>query len=134
MSEKYAISPRDHTSAAGLIPASTACSGAPQPSVRTTIEARPKVALSCLATPKSSTFTRHGARGSERWRKTFSGLRSRCTMPRSWAAPTPWQSSRKKRAKSLGDKGPCARTWASRVSPWSSSMVIQGTPSVTSES
>ena len=74
-----------------------------------------------LAMPKSSTFTK-SVPSFRRSTKTFSGFRSRWTMPRWWAAPSARQICRKMGTARASGMGPSRWRIRARLSPSSASM------------
>ena len=77
--------------------------------------------------PKSSSFG--SSRPAREITMTFSGLRSRWTMPFSWAVCTTSQMrSSRGTNRSIGI-GPCVSSSARKVEPRTRSMAIQQTPS-----
>ena len=74
-----------------------------------------------LAIPKSSTLTKSVA-SLRRRMKTFSGFRSRWTMPRWWAAPSARQIWRKTGTARASGMGPSRWRIRARLSPSRASM------------
>ena len=112
-----AITPSAYTSVRASMVPSSHCSGAMYSGVPTST---PAWVLPCreprsLAMPKSTSFTRC-ARPRRETRKTFSGLRSRCTTPCSWAAASASQSWSRIAIPAAGSTGP-RRSSAASVSP-----------------
>ena len=80
-----------------------------------------------LATPKSSSLGKR--RSPDDTTMTFDGLRSRWTMPSSWAACTTSHSATASGANSSIGIGPRSRTSAPSVCPRTSSIAIHRRPS-----
>jgi hypothetical protein len=91
----------------------------------------PRASSMTFAMPKSSSFTDQApSRRFVRARKTFSGLRSRCTSGSSavCAAPRPWQSSDTILRTSSNGSAPARSIACASVSPSSSSITSHGLP------
>ncbi len=77
-------------------------------------------------TPKSSSFGKMPSASFTR--NTFSGLRSRWTMPASWTAARPRRVKETMRQPSVTDMGSSRAIRSARLSPSSSSMTMNGSP------
>ena len=135
VSISYKITASEYTSDAGVSVRPCACSGLINSGVPNTIPSR----VSCtdpgcisryvtLAKPKSSTLGK-SARPPCLHKKTFSGLRSRCTIPATCASSSAPQTCIMMRSARRSSMGPSARTTRLIVLPSSSSITMNSVPS-----
>ncbi len=126
----YSSAPSDHRSEGMPGRRPVARSGARYSAEPTRSPVRVRVpAPSIMAIPKSVSTTRPPASSS-----TFAGFTSRCSTPTACAARSARSTRPPMRAASLACSAPSCRSTASRDSPRTSSITIQGRPSCSTTS